>query len=229
MPGAVRARPRAGRASGRGRDRAVVPRRGLRHAARTTTRRASADWARARAARGRRERGASPGACTRWSWPRATARRRRRPTRGCWWTSTSRSWAPSRRASTSTSARSATNTASCPRRVFREKRGEILRGFLARPALFSTPACARSLRSGGAREPGPRDRRPGLTRSGRLEVAGSARRACRPRARTGGARGRCSCGRTTSACRASAASAGGQQLREARAARSRAACRAARP
>ena len=29
-----------------------------------------------------------------------------------------------------------------PEAVFRDKRAEILRGFLARPALFSTPACA---------------------------------------------------------------------------------------
>ena len=29
-----------------------------------------------------------------------------------------------------------------PEAVFRHKRAEILRGFLARPALFSTPACA---------------------------------------------------------------------------------------
>ena len=28
-----------------------------------------------------------------------------------------------------------------PETVFRDKRGEILRGFLGRPAIFSTPAC----------------------------------------------------------------------------------------
>ena len=32
-----------------------------------------------------------------------------------------------------------------PEALFREKRGEILRGFLERPVLFSTPACARRL------------------------------------------------------------------------------------